>query len=545
MKLKKRVSSLFLFGGFLFFTLIFSAFFINNAGAATPPQFDPASASPDEIIVKYKNATPENEKENLRKKHKTLLKQKIEKLRVEVVTIQDGTITDKIKQYESNPFVEYAEPNYKGYAAAVTNDTSLPQQWGLFKINAANSTAQSAWDVTQGSPTVKIAILDSGIESTHPDLSGKVVGSANFTTDPTVTDENGHGTHVAGIASATTNNGTGVAGTGYNTSLLNGKVLRADNFGYYSWWANGIVWATDNGAHVINMSLVGNSSSQALTDAVNYAWNKNVVVVVAAGNNNNTAPSYPAYIQNSIAVAATESNDAKASFSTYGSWVDVAAPGASIYSTYKGNSYATLSGTSMASPFAAGTAALIWAKGECATNTCVRQKLESTADKISGTGSLWTWGRINAYNAVSTGTITPTPTLTPTPTITPTPSPTAGPTVIPTATPTPTTTPALTMTVSNITMSSSNSFLGRQISSVITVINESTRAPLATASVKAKITTPTGKVTNFTGNTNSSEKVTFTLRSNEKGTFTTTITDVTKSSYTYHPTTTSQTLLVQ
>ncbi len=483
-------------------------------------QYAEAASAPDEIIVKYKPAVSETTKQRLRQTHGTPLKHRIEKIRAEVVRVPDRKIEDRIQRYKKDPNIEYAEPNYQATAFAISNDVSLSQQWGLFKINAANATSQSVWDVTTGNTNIKIAILDTGIEESHSDLSGKVVGSANFTSSPTVIDQDGHGTHVAGIAAAATNNNNGIAGTGYNASLLNAKVLDDTGSGYYSWIANGIIWAADNGANVINLSLGGPSSSFALQDAVNYAWSKGVVITAAAGNNNSSSPSYPAYYQNSIAVAATDSNDSKASFSNYGSWVDVASPGVAIYSTVNGNSYATWSGTSMATPFTAGLAALVWAKGTCTTNVCVREYIEKTADPIDGTGPNWKWGRINAYKAVST--------------------------VLPTPTPTPTPTPLPLMTVSALSMSSTYlSSTQRRINSTITVVNEATSTPLSSATVKATITSPSGIATTFSGQTNSSGKVTLQLRSREKGTFITTITSVSKTSHTYHPTKTTQSLLVQ
>lgn len=285
-----------------------------------------------------------------------------------------------------------------------------------------------------GGDSAPVAVVDTGIDNSHPELVGKVIKRANFTFDPDF-DGDGHGTHVAGIVAATTNNSLGVASLGYDTRLFSVKSLDNDGLGYYSWIANGIIWATDNGAKVINLSLGGSSDSQVLRDAVNYAWGKGVVLVAAAGNSNRARASYPAYYTNAIAVAATDVNDNKASFSNYGSWVDLAAPGVSIYSTYQG-SYAYLSGTSMATPFVSALSSLVFANNPTFNNQDVRGKIESTAEKIARTGTYWTYGRIDACAALDclfvatpspTPTLTPTPTPTPTPTLTPTPTPSPSP----------------------------------------------------------------------------------------------------------------------
>lgn len=528
--MKRSLAKLFLL--ILLIPLLFLG--VLSVRAQTQPPIN-AAYSPDEIIVKYKISTPEIVKSKLREKLQTVLKQKIDTLHVEILRVPLGKVHENIALFKNDPNIEYAEPNYIAKALAITNDTSLQQQWGLFKINAANNATQSAWDVTTGGANIKIAILDTGIQESHPDLTGKVVGSKNFTNSPTLSDLYGHGTHVAGIAAAATNNGNGVAGTGYNTVLLNGKVLGDNGSGTYAWIASGITWAADQGTQVISMSLGGTAGSQTLQDAVNYAWNKGSVVVAAAGNDGTSNPLYPAYYPNAIAIAATDSNDVKASWSNFGNWVDVAAPGVSIYSTYKDSSYATLSGTSMATPFAAGTAALIFMKGDCTTNICVRDQLEKTADKIPGTGSSFVWGRINAYAAVSSSVASiVTPTQTPTPA------------QLPTSTPTPTTKPQPTMTVSDIALSYITlSTSTRRITSIITLINETTNAPVTSGLVKTTITTPSGSVFIYSGVTSSNGKYTFKHRSSERGTFTTTVTDVTKSGYTYHPTVTSKSLLVQ
>jgi thermitase len=270
----------------------------------------------------------------------------------------------------------------------------------MTKIQAAE-----AWSVTTGSSDVKIAILDTGIDQNHEDLAAKIVANKNFTSSRSVDDKYGHGTHVAGIAAAITNNRKGVSGVGFNTSLMNVKVLGDNGSGYYSWIANGITWAANNGAKVINMSLGGSSSSTTLKSAVDYAWGKGCVIVAAAGNDNTSAPLYPAYYDNCIAVAATDQNDAKASFSNYGSWVDIAAPGVGIFSTLPNHNnrigitnYGSLSGTSMATPHVAGVAALVFAAKSGWTNADVRAKIQTSVDPTTGfTTSI---GRVNAFKAV-------------------------------------------------------------------------------------------------------------------------------------------------
>jgi thermitase len=187
------------------------------------------------------------------------------------------------------------------------------------------------------------------------------------------------------------------------------KVLSDNGSGSWSAIANGIRWAADNGAKVINMSLGGYSASSTVQDAVNYAWGKGVVLVAAAGNDNTTSKLYPAAYDNVIAVAATDRNDRKASFSNYGDWVDIGAPGASILSTTpdhrsriwgRGVKYAYGSGTSMATPFVAGVAGLVWAS-TCSTNACVRSAVEGNVDTPSALSGLWpSGGRLNACKAV-------------------------------------------------------------------------------------------------------------------------------------------------
>jgi thermitase len=390
---------------FLIIAALVLALLISMMGSFASAQapVDTLGHAPDRILVKFQPGTLDEAKASVHQRLGGKVIGAIPEIGVSVVSVPQNQAAERARTYGAEKNVKFAEPDYVATAILTPNDTYFTNQWGMTKIQAPN-----AWSVTTGSSDVKIAILDTGIDQDHPDLASKIVANKNFTTSSTVDDLYGHGTHCAGIAAATTNNSIGVAGVGYNTSLMNVKVLDDTGSGYYSWIANGITWATDNGAKVISMSLGGSSGSSTLQNAVNYAWSKGVVVVAAAGNNGNTAPSYPAYYANCIAVAATDQNDAKASFSTYGSWVDVAAPGVNIYSTLPNHTnsigtmtYGYLSGTSMSTPFVAGLAGLIWSTSYGTSNTSVRSRIESTADATAGTGTYWQYGRINAYKAVA------------------------------------------------------------------------------------------------------------------------------------------------
>ncbi|MFE5836676.1 S8 family serine peptidase [Arthrobacter sp. NPDC056493] len=345
----------------------------------------------------------------------------------QLVKVPAGKELQLIEALSRNPVVEYAEPDE--LATAATADEYFPRQYALQNNGQsftntdgtqtvatgkqdADVDAVEAWNVTTGSG-IKVAIIDSGVASDNPDIAPKVVARANFSGTATGEDNYGHGTHVAGIVAATANNTIGVAGVCPSCSILDAKVLNDSGSGSSSAIANGINWAVTSGAKVINMSLGQRVASRTLETAVNNAWNRGVVVVAAAGNAGTQAKIYPGAYPNVIAVAATDNNDAKAAFSSYGDqWVDVAAPGVNVYSTFPNHTfvlgtqngrhtgYDIASGTSMASPIVAATAALAWSSHAGATNTSVRANVESTADKISGTGTLWAYGRVNADKAV-------------------------------------------------------------------------------------------------------------------------------------------------
>ncbi len=294
----------------------------------------------------------------------------------------------------------------KGPAPAPQPTESLP--WGINRVDA-----ELVWPSGNTADPIKVGIIDTGISNTHPDLLANVKGGVN-TINPTKSwnDDNGHGSHVAGIT-ATLDNNIGVIGTGPAIDLYAIKVLDRRGSGYLSDVIEGIQWAIANKMQVINMSLGTALDVQSFHDAVTAAKTNGVVVVAAAGNSGgstNESVLFPAAYSEAIAVSATDQNNVIASFSSRGPEVDLAAPGVGIYSTYKGTSYATLSGTSMAAPHVAGSAALVLntAIGAYDVNANgkwdpaeVQQKLQDRATDLGSTGfdTLYGWGLVNAYAA--------------------------------------------------------------------------------------------------------------------------------------------------
>ncbi|MFN0204770.1 MAG: S8 family peptidase [Planctomycetota bacterium] len=302
--------------------------------------------------------------------------------------------------------VEFAEPDYVVHLDAAVNDPKLRTQWHVDKIKTPQ-----AWNISDGLSSVVIAVCDTGVDPMHSDLQGKLVPGYNYISNNTnTTDDHGHGTHVAGIAAADTNNAVGIAGIGYRCNIMPVKVLDATGTGSWSSVASGISFASLNGAKVINLSLGGSAGSQSLLNAINLAVDRGSVVIAAAGNSGVSTEHFPAAYTNCIAVGASTPTDGRASFSNYGlSWVDVAAPGSSIVSTFptytvtmgsNATGYTTLSGTSMATPVVAGVAGLLYAYlGASARPASVRSLIESTCDPIANT---WTSsGRVDAFAALS------------------------------------------------------------------------------------------------------------------------------------------------
>ena len=301
-----------------------------------------------------------------------------------------------------NPLVDYVEADAPVYAVEQTVD------WGVTRVKAPE-----VWNLASGPVTgngVKVAVLDTGI-GPHEDLT--VADRVNFVSGSTDSDVNGHGTHVAGTIAALDND-IGVKGVAYDADLYAVKVLDDSGSGSISQVVSGIEWAVTNNMDIINMSLGSSSSSQALEDACIAAYNSGLLLVAAAGNSGNRRGtgnnvSYPARYESVIAVAATDKNNERAYFSSTGPAVELSAPGVSIYSTYNNNSYASLSGTSMASPHVAGVAALVKSANTGLTNLNIREILRSTATNLNMPDSHGGYGLVNALAAVQAALTTQEP----------------------------------------------------------------------------------------------------------------------------------------
>ncbi|KUK67082.1 MAG: hypothetical protein XD87_0340 [candidate division WS6 bacterium 36_33] len=300
-----------------------------------------------------------------------------------VVTTEESNIND----LKEDTTVETVETDIPVKMAADVID------WGVSRIGA-----DKIWDTATGTG-VTVAVIDTGVETTHPDLQGKVGRGYDFVNDKDSTeDDNGHGTHVAGIVTATRNN-VGTVGVSHGTSVMPVKVLNSAGSGYVSDVAKGIYWATDNDAHVINLSLGAPVDTDVLRRAVNYASSKGVLMVAAAGNEYGAPCQYPAAYDNVICVVATDSSNRLASFSSKGG--ELAAPGVSNYSTFLGGTYRYLSGTSMAAPHVAGSLAVL--RGICSdcTSSELTGTLRDTAIDLGaeGTDIIFGYGLIDLMAA--------------------------------------------------------------------------------------------------------------------------------------------------
>ncbi|MUG64619.1 S8 family serine peptidase [Paenibacillus campinasensis] len=371
----------------------------------------------NEIVVSFRNPPSEQELEAI---SKDIDCGKPRKLGYAYVFRSNRLDYKGLRQYfEKKWQPKYTEPHYiyltndlprqsanSGTGANNSEMVNIPNdilfseyQWNLPAIET-----NRGWDLSKGSEDVIIAVIDTGVDLNHTDLDGQFVEGYNVV-DPEQQpmDDVGHGTHVAGIIGALVNNGEGVAGISWYNKIMPVKALDASGTGTTYAVAEGIIWATDHGAKVINMSLGNYADSQFLHEAVKYAYDRDVVLIAASGNDNTERPGFPAAYPEVLAVAATDANMNRAEYSNYGDYIDIAAPGTNIASTFPGNQYAALSGTSMASPHAAAMAGLLRSLNPELTNREVMELMTTYTIDLGNRGrdKYYGSGQIDIYEALN------------------------------------------------------------------------------------------------------------------------------------------------
>jgi thermitase len=384
----------------------------------------------NELFVKFKYSSETSYKKNSQMVNRqigvTVIKEYSEVKGLQLVRIPANmSLKDAIAKYKKNSNVIYAEPNYAYAENSIPDDTYYDYQWGLSQVNASE-----AWNITTGSHKVIIAVIDSGIDLNHPDLKaniwinkGEIPGNRidddhngyiddvygwNFISDDNnISDDDGHGTHVAGIIAAAGNNSKGVTGVMWSATIMSLKFLDNEGNGYVDDAVSAVRYATKMGASIISCSWGGSEYSQALKDVIDAS---SALVVCAAGNrgsgaNDDISPVYPACFtsKNIISVAATDASDVLASFSDYGlNSVDVAAPGTHICSTLPGSQYGYMQGTSMAVPYVTGLAGLIKSIRPDLSALQIKYTILNNVDYISSlAGKILTGGRINTLKALT------------------------------------------------------------------------------------------------------------------------------------------------
>lgn len=352
---------------------------------------------PGELLIQIKPGVAKGDVDNLVHAHGGVNAGEIENIKVRRIKVPEHALEQVKKALSNNPNLTFVEENFIAEAGYVPNDPKYSSQWHLPTIEAPG-----AWDLTTDAQGVPIAIIDSGVDPTHPDLVGNLIAGYNFIGNNTDTqDVLGHGTAVAGSAAAMTDNATGVASVAGNSPIMPLVVLNANDSATYYDIARAINYAADQGVRIMNISIGGTSYSSTLQNAVNYAWDKGAVIIAAAHNYSTDTPYYPAACTNVVAVSATTSSDTLASFSNYGNWIDISAPGTYILTTSRGGGYGNWNGTSFSSPITAGVAALILSANPSLTNVQVVDILTQSADDLGSTGfdTYFGYGRVNAFQS--------------------------------------------------------------------------------------------------------------------------------------------------
>ena len=384
--------------------------------------------SKTDILVKFKPTVYRQWAETAIAAYGARTERVISGLNIYKVRIPGGaSVETLVRAMLQNPNVEHAELDYIAHISVTPNDTLFKLQYALYNTgqeigipgspqgrNRADIKATAAWEETKGNADTVIAILDTGLDLLHPDIKNKIksAGRDIVNDDFVATDDNGHGTFVAGIAAAETNNNVGIAGVAWNAKILPVKVVDEDGSGFYDWIIEGIKWAADNGADVINLSLGGEEASQFLLDALKYAFDKKVVIVASAGNDD-TGVYYPAaYDDYVLAVSATDYNDARPDWGNKGAQVDVAAPGVRIVSLVPtwffgpgSLPYGFGEGTSASAPHVAGLAALLRGIKPWLRVSEIMDVIRFSADDVNsaehpGKDDFIGYGRINMEKAL-------------------------------------------------------------------------------------------------------------------------------------------------
>ena len=399
------------------------------AFVAAPPAAV-AGQEPDALIAGFSKSVSHNGRVDAVGDAGGIVERDLEAIRALSVRPRRGVALATLRRaLDRAPGVTYVEPDFELAASAEPDDPLYALQYAYSDPQDHDIDAPEAWDVTRSCS--KVAVIDSGIDVNHPDLkaniwkntdeksnNGKDDDKNGYVDDyygvdlddgrGSGFDENGHGSHVAGIIGAIGDNGFGVAGVCWKTSIISVRFMDARGRGSTSASVEGIEYSVRNGARILNCSFGSSSKSQALEDGIKYAKSKGALVVAAAGNDGEDIDSKPVYPAaygdgNIIAVAATTSDDKLASFSNFGDTnVDLAAPGAGILSTYPDNTYRTLDGTSMAAPYVAGTAALLKKRNSDAEYDEIRNVLRKKVDKPPAlAGKVVYDGRLNVRKALS------------------------------------------------------------------------------------------------------------------------------------------------
>jgi len=419
---------------------------IKHINKGQPFRYEGPQYAPDEILVKFKPTLSEQTIKATIAAYQSKKLKRISRIDVYKIKIQKSTtLEETLYALRRNPDVEYAEPNYIVHIAVTPNDELFPLQYALSNPGgalpipgspqgeeSADIHATAAWEETKGDEDIIIAVIDTGVDLDHPDIINQIrSGGYDFGDDDSdpnpnvgILDEDPHGTHVAGVAAAETDNGTGIAGVAWNCKILPLKAIDNQHNFYLSYVIDAIIYAAnldenndgEADVDVINLSLGIPVESLPLEDAVRYAYEKNIVIVAAAGNDGGAVWYPAAYDDYCLAVASTDYNDERAYFSNIGPEIDVAAPGADIislvptwYPALRGWDpdfyYAIGDGTSLSAPHVAGLAALIKSVKPDLTAAQIMNVIRYTADDVNFVNNLGKdnyigWGRINSKKAL-------------------------------------------------------------------------------------------------------------------------------------------------